>query len=183
MKRRTFILGFAASLMAPSLALAAKRKKASPYEGAQWVYFDTPERPGTIIIDTQKRALFHVKPEGEAIRYGVAVGKESFVWSGVAKVGRKAEYPRWTPPKSMIKRRPELARWADGMPGGIPQNPLGARAIYLFANGRDTLFRIHGTNEPWSIGTAASSGCIRMLNEEVSVLFDDVEIGTKVVVL
>ena len=182
MNRRSLILGLAAVTFTGPQAIAAKRKRV-PYEGARWVDFETPERPGTIIINSDQRALFHVQGSGEAIRYGVAVGKESFVWSGVAKVGRKAEYPTWTPPKSMIKRKPHLAKWANGMPGGIDENPLGSRAIYLFANGRDTLFRIHGTNEPNSIGTAASSGCIRMLNEEVETLYDDIAIGTKVIVL
>jgi lipoprotein-anchoring transpeptidase ErfK/SrfK len=182
MDRRGFILGLAGLAFSSSPVLSAKRKR-QPYEGAEWVDFETPERPGTIIINSDQRALYHVQDYGEAIRYGVAVGKESFVWSGVAKVGRKAEYPRWTPPKSMIKRRPELKKWANGMPGGIPENPLGTRAIYLYAGGRDTLFRIHGTNEPGSIGTAASSGCIRMLNEEVEILFDSVSLGTKVIVL
>jgi lipoprotein-anchoring transpeptidase ErfK/SrfK len=182
MDRRTFIFGIAALSLATQPTFAAKRKR-TPYQGAEWVNFDTPERPGTIIINSDQRALYHVQDYGEAVRYGVAVGKESFVWSGVAKVGRKAEYPSWTPPKSMIKRKPHLAKWANGMPGGIPENPLGSRAIYLYAHGRDTLFRIHGTNEPGSIGTAASSGCIRMLNEEVELLYDAVDIGTKVIVL
>jgi lipoprotein-anchoring transpeptidase ErfK/SrfK len=182
MNRRSFLLSLTATVFAAPQALAAKRKR-TPYQGAEWVDFETPERPGTIIINSDQRALYHVQGDGEAIRYGVAVGKESFVWSGVAKVGRKAEYPRWTPPKSMIKRKPYLAKWAKGMPGGIPENPLGTRAIYLFAGGRDTLFRIHGTNEPNSIGTAASSGCIRMLNEEVETLYDAITIGTKVIVL
>ena len=182
MDRRFFLSGLASFALSSTTALAAKRKR-RPYQGAVWVDFDTPERPGTIIINTSERALYHVQYDGEAIRYGVAVGKESFVWSGVAKVGRKAEYPTWTPPKSMIRRKPHLAKWAKGMPGGIPENPLGSRAIYLYARGRDTLFRIHGTNEPDSIGTAASSGCIRMLNEEVEELYDAVAIGTKVIVL
>jgi lipoprotein-anchoring transpeptidase ErfK/SrfK len=182
MNRRSFLLGLAILPQLTSTSFAAKRKR-SPYQGAMWVDFDTPERPGTIIINSDERALYHVQRDGEAIRYGVAVGKESFVWSGVAKVGRLAEYPTWTPPKSMIKRKPHLAKWANGMPGGIPENPLGSRAIYLYARGRDTLFRIHGTNEPGSIGTAASSGCIRMLNEEVETLYDEVSIGTKVIVL
>lgn len=183
MNRRSILLGLSASLLSPSVAFASRKKKRIPYEGASWVTFQTPERPGTIIINTAERALYHVQGGGAAIRYGVAVGKDSFVWSGVAKVGRKAEYPTWTPPASMIRRKPHLAEWADGMPGGIPENPLGSRAIYLYAGGKDTLFRIHGTNEPWSIGTAASSGCIRMLNEEVEILYDAVEIGTKVIVL
>jgi lipoprotein-anchoring transpeptidase ErfK/SrfK len=182
MNRRIFLMGLAGLSLSTSNAFAAKRKR-RPYEGAVWVDFDTPERPGTIIINSDERALYHVQDYGEAIRYGVAVGKESFVWSGVAKVGRKAEYPTWTPPRSMIRRKPHLAKWANGMPGGIPENPLGTRAIYLYAGGRDTLFRIHGTNEPGSIGTAASSGCIRMLNEEVENLYDAVSIGTKVIVL
>lgn len=182
MNRRNLFLGLVTLPLLTSRTLAAKRQR-QPYQGAIWVNFDTPERPGTIIINSDQRALYHVQDYGEAIRYGVAVGKESFVWSGVAKVGRKAEYPSWTPPKSMIKRKPHLAEWANGMPGGIPENPLGTRAIYLYARGRDTLFRIHGTNEPNSIGTAASSGCIRMLNEEVETLYDQVAIGTKVIVL
>jgi lipoprotein-anchoring transpeptidase ErfK/SrfK len=182
MNRRIFLMGLAGIALTTSDAFAAKRKR-RPYEGAVWVDFETPERPGTIIINSEERALYHVQYYGEAIRYGVAVGKESFVWSGVAKVGRKAEYPTWTPPRSMIRRKPHLAKWANGMPGGIPENPLGTRAIYLYAGGRDTLFRIHGTNEPGSIGTAASSGCIRMLNEEVENLYDAVSIGTKVIVL
>ena len=106
----------------------------------------------------------------------MAVGKDGFQWAGIAKVGRKVEWPKWTPPSSMIKRRPELAEYANGMPGG-PDNPLGARAMYLFDGGRDTLFRIHGTDEPQSIRKAASSGCIRMLNEEVVELYDMVPIG------
>jgi lipoprotein-anchoring transpeptidase ErfK/SrfK len=182
MNRRHFLLGLAAAATASPQAFAAQRSRV-PYEGAEWVEFETPERPGTIIIDSDERALYHVQTFGEAVRYGVAVGKESFVWSGVAKVGRKAEYPTWTPPRSMIKRKPHLAKWANGMPGGIPENPLGTRAIYLYAGGRDTLFRIHGTNEPDSIGTASSSGCIRMLNEEIETLYDDVRVGSKVIVL
>lgn len=156
--------------------------RGSSYSGAEVVDFETAERPGTIIVNTHERSLYLVLGEGIAIRYGVAVGKEGFDWAGIARIGRKVEWPAWTPPKSMIKRRPELAQWADGMPGG-PDNPLGARALYLFEGGRDTLFRIHGTNEPQSIGRAASSGCIRMLNEEVIELYDAVEIGTKVIVL
>ena len=128
------------------------------------------------------RALHYILGEGEAIRYGVAVGKQGFDWAGIAKIGRKVEWPKWTPPRDMIVRRPELAKYADGVPPG-PDNPLGARAMYLFAGGRDTLYRIHGTNEPRSIGHAASSGCIRMLNEEVIDLYGRSPLGTKVIVL
>ena len=169
-------------LLAGKPATAEQKKRGPRYDGAQYVYFDTPELRGTIIVDTQAMALFYVDEPGIAIRYGVAVGKEGFDWVGVATIGRKAEWPSWTPPRNMIRRKPELAQWANGMPGGA-NNPLGARALYLFANNRDTLFRIHGTNEPWSIGTAASSGCIRMLNDEVSDLYARVRIGTKVIVI
>lgn len=172
-----------AGLSSLALSGVASVTPALAYDGAEIVEFRSPEVPGTVIVNTHKRAHYQVIGRNTAIRYGVAVGKAGFDWAGVAKVGRKVKWPRWTPPKSMIKRRPELARWANGMPGGIPQNPLGARGIYLFENGRDTLFRIHGTNEPRSIGKAASSGCIRMLNEEVEELYDNVHVGTKVIVL
>jgi lipoprotein-anchoring transpeptidase ErfK/SrfK len=182
MNRRSLILGLAATTFFPNFALAKRKRQREPYNGAFWVDYETPESPGTIIIRTDERALYHVQGDGAAIRYGVAVGKAGFEWSGIAKVGRKVAWPVWTPPSEMIRRKPELAQWANGMPGG-ENNPLGARAIYLYARGRDTLFRIHGTNEPGSIGTAASSGCIRMLNEEVAVLYDAIDIGTKVIVL
>ncbi|HTN98456.1 MAG TPA: L,D-transpeptidase [Nordella sp.] len=186
MHRRLFLSALASSLGAaafPGLAEAAKQsRQRQPYRGAEFVYFDSYEQPGTIIVDTGKRALFYIVNDSEAVRYGVAVGKDGFSWAGIAKIGRKTEWPRWTPPTSMIKRKPELAKFASGMPGG-PDNPLGARALYLFDGGRDTLFRIHGTNEPQSIGTAASSGCIRMLNEEVTELYEKVPVGTKVIVL
>lgn len=183
MDRRSFLIGaLAAAATATPACATTRKKKRSRYQGAEVVEFRTPERRGTVIVNTGDRALYHVIGRETAIRYGVAVGKAGFDWAGIAKIGRKVEWPTWTPPASMIRRRPELAEWADGMPGG-PDNPLGARALYLYANGRDTLFRIHGTNEPWSIGTAASSGCIRMLNEEVSELYENVTIGTKVIVL
>jgi lipoprotein-anchoring transpeptidase ErfK/SrfK len=153
------------------------------YAGREVVSFRTSEPIGTIIIKTGERALYRVLGGGRAMRYGVAVGKQGFQWSGIAKIGRKVEWPDWTPPEEMIERKPELAEWAGGMPGGIPENPLGARALYLYAGKRDTMFRIHGTNAPDSIGTAASSGCIRMLNEEVIELYGRARIGTKVIVL
>jgi lipoprotein-anchoring transpeptidase ErfK/SrfK len=184
MHRRLFLSALASGVAAavfPGMAEAAKQNR-QRYRGAEVVDFDSYEQPGTIIVDTGKRALFYTLSDSEAVRYGVAVGKDGFSWAGIAKIGRKTEWPRWTPPTSMIRRKPELAKFAKGMPGG-PDNPLGARALYLFANGRDTLFRIHGTNEPQSIGSAASSGCIRMLNEEVTELYERVYIGTKVIVL
>ena len=180
MNRRSLLTGLAILPWVANRATAAKRRAA--YQGAELVDFVSPEKPGTLIVNTYERALFQIIGDDTAIRYGVAVGKAGFEWAGIANVGRKVEWPRWTPPRQMIARKPELARWADGMPGG-PDNPLGARAIYLFARGRDTLFRIHGTNEPGSIGQAASSGCIRMLNEEISELYANVRIGTKVIVI
>jgi lipoprotein-anchoring transpeptidase ErfK/SrfK len=139
----------------------------------------TGQPPGTIVINTNERHLYLVGAEGSAIRYGIGVGREGFTWKGVAQVGRKSEWPRWIPPKDMLKRRPDLP---EEMDGGL-ENPLGARALYLFQGKKDTLFRIHGTNEPDSIGRAVSSGCIRMMNADVIDLFGRVHIGTRVVVL
>ena len=156
--------------------------KKGGYRGKSIVAFRTGERKGTIVIRTSERALYYVLGGGKAIRYGVAVGKQGFTWSGTARIGNKVVNPAWTPPAEMIERKPELEEWADGMPGGIPENPLGVRAMYLYSGRRDTLFRIHGTNAPWSIGTAASSGCIRMLNNEVVDLYGRTPIGTKVIV-
>ena len=181
MDRRLFMFGAVATLV-PTAAQAKKKKKKVFYQGAEIVDFSTPERTGTMIINTDEKVLYFVLGDERAIRYGVAVGREGFEWAGIAKVGRKVEWPKWTPPSAMIKRRPELAKWVNGMPGG-PENPLGARAMYLFTKAGDTGFRIHGTNEPESIGSAASSGCIRMLNEEVAELYDSVPIGTKVIVI
>lgn len=159
----------------------AARKKIN-YKGREIVDFQSSEKPGTIIVKTQERALYQVLPNGQAKRYLVAVGKEGFNWSGVARIGMKRKNPTWTPPAEMIKRTPKYAKWKNGMPGGIPENPLGVRALYLFDGGGDTMYRIHGTNAPSSIGTAASSGCIRMLNREVVELFNNTPVGTKVIV-
>ncbi len=166
----------AAKKVAPSRATIA-------YSGATIVDFASVEKPGTIIIKTQERALYQILDKGKAKRFLVAVGKEGFAWSGVAKVGMKRENPTWTPPAEMIERKPEYAKWADGMPGGLPFNPLGPRAMYLFTKTGDTGFRIHGTIHPESIGTAASSGCIRMLNREVIDLYAVTKVGTKVIVI
>jgi lipoprotein-anchoring transpeptidase ErfK/SrfK len=146
------------------------------------VRYDGPETPRTVIVDTPRRRLFLVEGDGVAMRYGVGVGREGFAWSGRAVIGRKAEWPRWTPTADMIRRDPVLyAPWAGGMEPGL-QNPLGARALYLHQNGRDTLYRIHGTNEPWTIGRNVSSGCIRMFNQDVVDLYERVPVGAPVVV-
>jgi lipoprotein-anchoring transpeptidase ErfK/SrfK len=148
----------------------------------QLVSYEGAEPPGTIIIDPNNRNLFYVLESGQAIRYGVGVGRAGFEWSGEAVVGMKRRWPRWLPPTEMVFRDEKAQKWSNGMPGG-PENPLGARALYLYANGQDTLYRIHGTNDPASIGKAMSSGCIRMLNQDVAELFDRVQINTRVVVL
>lgn len=140
------------------------------------------EEPGTIIVDPSQRLLYLILQDSMALRYGVGVGRAGFGWSGEATVGMKRRWPRWLPPEEMVARDAKAATWMNGMPGG-PDNPLGARALYLFANGQDTLYRIHGTTEPSSIGKAMSSGCIRMLNEDVADLFDRVPKGARVIVL
>lgn len=146
------------------------------------VRYPTSEPPGTLIVDTPARSLFLVLEGGQALRYGVGVGKEGLAWSGRAYIGRKAHWPRWTPTAAMIAREPERnAKWAGGMEAGL-DNPLGARALYLYRDGRDTLYRIHGTNEPWSIGKAVSSGCIRLINQDIVDLFNRVPVGTQVIV-
>lgn len=141
----------------------------------QEVAYDGPQKPGTIIIDTPQRFLFLVLPGGRALRYGIGVGRPGFSWAGMKAVTRKAEWPSWTPPAEMLKRRPDLPRF---MAGG-PENPLGARALYLGSS----LYRIHGTNEPHTIGQAVSSGCIRMTNENVVDLYGRVKVGAKVLVI
>jgi lipoprotein-anchoring transpeptidase ErfK/SrfK len=148
----------------------------------QLVEFRTAELPGTIIIDSDAKFLYLVMPEFQAIRYGVGVGRDGFGWSGIVEIGRKAEWPVWTPPAEMIARDPKAAQYASGMPGGV-DNPLGARALYLYKDGQDTIYRIHGTNEPWSIGMNISSGCIRMRNPDIEDLYARVPVGTKVIVI
>jgi lipoprotein-anchoring transpeptidase ErfK/SrfK len=142
------------------------------------VEYSGREAPGTILIDSDARYLYYMLPEGKAIRYGVTVGEEALAWSGVAKVGRKTEWPSWTPTPE-IKQRMHVPDYVS--PG--PQNPMGARAMYLFEGNKDTLYRIHGTNQPEYIGSAISSGCIRMTNEDVIDLYNRVKIGTQVIVL
>jgi lipoprotein-anchoring transpeptidase ErfK/SrfK len=148
----------------------------------QEVYFPTAEAPGTIIINPAERTLHYVTGPNAATRYGIAVGRAGFEWSGVAQVTEKKPWPTWTPPPEMIERDPKLAKWEKGQPGGLT-NPLGARAIYLTTNGVDYGYRIHGTPDWQSIGRNASSGCIRMINQDVIDLFNRVQGGEKVVVL
>mgnify|MGYP001130418095 CR=1 FL=1 len=147
----------------------------------QMVRYETAEQPGTIIVDTSEKFLYFVLPEGKAVRYGIGVGREGFSWSGTSRVALKREWPVWTPPAAMIKRRPDLAKWRNGMPPG-PDNALGARALYLFNKGGDTGYRLHGTPEWWSIGKAMSSGCVRLLNQDIIDLYERAEVGAKVIV-
>jgi lipoprotein-anchoring transpeptidase ErfK/SrfK len=199
---RAALLGLAASITIPAVADAmphrvydptthrfvayernhAGTRQFDPKYNAQVVAYASSEEPGTIVIDTQNKFLYFILKDDMAIRYGVGVGREGFGWSGVVHVGAKQEWPTWTPPAEMVERQPELVAYTDGMPGG-PNNPLGARALYLFDGNRDTMYRIHGTNEPWSIGLNVSSGCIRMLNAHVIELARMVEVGAKVIVL
>jgi lipoprotein-anchoring transpeptidase ErfK/SrfK len=141
----------------------------------QLVDYHGKERPGTIIVDTPNKFLFLVQGDGKALRYGIGVGKPGFTWSGIKTVSAKKEWPDWTPPAEMLARRPDLPRHMEGG----PQNPLGARAMYLGSS----LYRIHGSNEPWTIGTNVSSGCIRMRNEDVIDLYGRVNVGARVVVI
>jgi len=147
----------------------------------QMVEFDGAEEPGTLVVDPDNRFLYHVLAYGSAMRYGVGVGRAGFAWAGAAQIGMKRRWPRWVPPREMVERDPRAREWVNGQPGG-PENPLGARALYLYAGGQDTLYRIHGTNEPQSIGKAMSSGCIRMLNQDIAELYDQVIVGTPVTV-
>ena len=155
--------------------VAADPRAVDPKFLKQVVAYSGSEPAGTIVIDTPQRFLFLVQGDGTAVRYGIGVGKPGFAWAGEKKVSAKKEWPDWTPPPEMLQRRPDLPHF---MAGG-PENPLGARAMYLGSS----LYRIHGSNEPWTIGQAVSSGCIRMRNEDVIDLYGKVKVGTKVVVI
>ena len=162
-------------------------QKVKPQFRRQIVSYETTERPGTIIVNTRERFLYYILPGGKAMRYGIGVGKQGFAWAGTAYVAWKQEWPTWHPPKEMAGRRPDVAKYVeDGMGPGL-SNPLGARAMYLFnEKGQDTLFRLHGTPEWASIGTAASSGCIRLMNQDVIDLYSRVRPGkttSKVIVI
>ncbi|WP_309084118.1 L,D-transpeptidase [Chelativorans sp.] len=167
-------------------------EKIDPRYLRQEVLDPTGEAPGTIVVDTAQHFLYLVRGGGRALRYGVGLGREGFAWAGRAQIERKTMWPRWHPPEEMILRQPELeryrttydkatGRWLGGMDPGI-MNPLGARALYLYQDGKDTLYRIHGSPEWWTIGKSVSSGCVRMINQDVIDLFDRVPEGTPVLV-
>ena len=164
-----------------SYALAPKRG-VNPRFRRKHVRYDGSEPAGTLVVDTSEFYLYAVEEGGWATRYGVGVGEQGLTLKGRATIGHKAEWPSWTPTANMMRRKPRLVQYAGGVPGG-PNNPLGARALYLYRNGRDTMFRLHGTNEPWSIGTAVSSGCVRLTNEDIVDLYQRVPVGTTVLVI
>ncbi|TCL68290.1 L,D-transpeptidase [Rhizobium sp. BK251] len=183
--RRALLLSGLA-VMASGCVSSDERSFADPdrdprYRKQEVAYYG-PERPGTIVVDTRERFLYYVEPGGRATRYGVAVGEEGLTFRGEATVGRKAEWPSWKPTEAMMERKPRLLQYADGVPGG-PLNPLGAAALYLYQDGRDTMFRLHGTNEPWSIGQAVSNGCVRLTNLNIVDLYSRAPVGTRVLVI
>jgi lipoprotein-anchoring transpeptidase ErfK/SrfK len=165
--------------------VAIKKQPAAKYR-RKVVRLETDEKPGTIIVDTNNKYLYLVEAGNKATRYGIGVGRDGFGWSGVMKVQRMAEWPTWVPPKEMIARERKKGRIlpdrVEGVEGNL-NNPLGARALYLYKGRNDSGFRIHGTNEPWSIGLNMSSGCIRMMNKDVEHLYDRARIGAKVIVV
>lgn len=146
------------------------------------VGYDGNEPPGTIVVNTSERYLYLVEGGGRAIRYGIAVGEDGRTLKGPASIGRKAEWPSWRPTESMMERKPHLRQYAGGVSGG-PHNPLGAAALYLYRGGQDSMFRLHGTNEPWTIGQAVSSGCVRLTNADIVDLYNRTPVGTKVLVI
>jgi len=164
------------------VALKAENYRVAPQYRRQRVPYDGGEAPGTIVVNTSEFYLYHVEDGGWATRYGVGVGEQGLTLKGNARIGRKADWPSWTPTANMLRRKPHLAQYAGGVEGGL-HNPLGARALYLYRGGRDTMFRIHGTNEPWSIGNAVSSGCIRLTNDDIVDLYERIPVGTSVLVI
>ncbi len=209
LNRRAFVLGSAAGLGALglagcaltddiSLADAAKLYGPAPEEKfpipavdvskinpkffRRTLRYDSNEAPGTIVVDPANYFVYRIEGEGNATRYGANVGRQGFLWSGEAMVGRKAEWPVWTPPKEMIQRQPEAAKYAAGMPGGL-ENPLGARTLYLYQNGVYTLYTIYSTSDPETIGTNLTSGCTGLLSQDMIDLYSRTPVKTKVLVL
>lgn len=161
---------------------AADVSKVNPKYYRQTVRYETKEAPGTIIVDPSNYFVYRIEEGGNATRYGANVGRQGFLWSGDAYIGRKAEWPIWTPPKEMIKRQPEAAKYAGGMPPGL-DNPLGARTLYLYQNGAYTLYTIYSTILPETIGNGITSGCVGLLTQDMMHLYDQTPVKTKVVVL
>lgn len=158
----------------PGLVPTPSEEELAPEYRHQVVFFRSSEQPGTIVVHTSERFLYIVQGNGRAMRYGIGVGRDGFQWQGLQRISRKQEWPDWTPPPEMIERQPYLPRFMAGGPG----NPMGARALYL----GNTVYRIHGTNQPHTIGSAVSSGCFRLTNPEVTDLYERVPVGTKVII-
>jgi len=175
---------YAAITTEPFPVPAIDLKRINPAFLRRTVDYMSGEAPGTVIIDPGRRYLYYILGGGRAVRYGVGVGREGFGWNGQAYIRSKQEWPKWFPPPEMRQRQPELARYAppNGMPGG-PGNPLGARAQYLWQGDKDTYYRIHGTVEPWTIGSRVSSGCIRMINQDAIDFYGRTALNAKVIVL
>lgn len=161
---------------------AARIELVAPQYWRQVVPDPTGEVPGTVVVDTANRFLYVVRDDGQAMRYGVGIGRDGFAWSGRARIAYKREWPTWTPPAEMIVRQPELEPYRRGMPPGL-DNPLGARALYIFQDGKDTLYRLHGNPDENSIGKAVSSGCVRLLQQDVIDLYERVPWGSPIVVI
>jgi len=179
-----YVAMYAAVENEPFPVPAVDLRRVKPQFWRQEVAYNSTERPGTIVVDPNERHAYLVLEGNRAIRYGVGVGREeAFNFQGVATIQRKAEWPRWTPTRDMIAREPDrYGPYAGGMAGG-QDNPLGPRALYLFKDGRDTLYRLHGTTEPWTIGTMVSSGCVRFMNQDIIDLYRRVPVGSAVIVL
>jgi lipoprotein-anchoring transpeptidase ErfK/SrfK len=188
--RRILILGGLAlttsgcmSVVQPTpIALTAETYRVDPRYRRRRVPYDGGEPPGTIVVNTSEFYLYAIEVGGWATRYGVGIGEQGRTLKGKTTIGHKAEWPSWTPTANMMKLKPRLVQYADGVPGG-PDNPLGARALYLYRGGTDTMFRLHGTNEPWSIGTAASSGCVRLTNDDIVDLYERTRVGATVLLI
>lgn len=166
----------------PMLSAFTGQQGLNPRYRRQRVRYAGSEKAGTIVVNTSEFFLYSVEGNGWATRYGVGVGERGLTLKGIATVGRKEEWPSWTPTASMMRRKPRLLKYAGGVPGG-PNNPLGASALYLYQGGRDTMYRLHGTNEPWTIGREVSSGCVRLTNDDIVHLYSRTPIGTTVVLI
>ena len=189
--RRSLLTGFATiASLPPAFAQDAEPFPVSEKEALKVAYkfrrredkFVTAEPPGTVVVVPKKRFLYLVQGNGMAMRYGIAVGHDSKTWTGETDIGKMVKWPVWTPTPEHLAARPDMAQYKNGMPGG-PKNPMGARAIYLYQNGVDTIFRIHGTHDPKLVGKKATNGCFGMLNYDIVHLYDQVQIGTRVVVI
>ncbi|MEM8797911.1 MAG: L,D-transpeptidase [Pseudomonadota bacterium] len=183
--KRSFALNYGARPNETFPLKAVDPAKLPPKFRRQRVNYDTSEPVGSVIVDTKSFYLYHVEPDGKAMRYGVGLGRAGFEWSGRARIAWKRPWPTWTPPDEMIAREPELEKWSvrnGGMPPGL-KNPLGARALYIFEGNVDTLYRLHGTNNIASIGGAVSSGCVRLVNQDVIDLYDRVKTHSPILVV